>query len=61
MPKDDKDFFTIRQGEARNRLEHWLKKTSTAHKTDRAGKLSAATDTDKTEITVEGADRYVFL
>lgn len=54
MPVDGEHFLAAGQAEAGNRLDYWLRKTSTAQKADRAGRVPAATDIVKTEIAVQG-------
>lgn len=49
------------QAEAGNRLEQWLRKTSTAQEADQAAKVPVATNTVKTEVAVQEANHYVLL
>lgn len=47
------------QAEAGNRLGHWLRKTSTVEEADEAVKVSLATDTAKTIVSLQRVDHYV--
>lgn len=60
-PGDYEYISVTTQAEARNRLQHYLRKTSATPEANRAGKVPDAADTAKTEAAVQRADRFVRL
>lgn len=61
LPGGDEHSSVVGHVEAGKRLEHCLKKTSTAQEADKPRKVPAATDTCKTNVALEEADYCVWL
>lgn len=56
LPRDDKSFSNSVHKQARNRLEHWLKKASSAQQDDGKRKIPAVTDTESFSVSVNSLE-----